>query len=493
MPEATNRTQVGETTGTMELHVLIDGDKDLSGQLYRQLRDAIRGGRLPADEQLPPSRLLAEQLKISRKTVSEVYARLTFEKLLVGRVGIGTFVAPQATARPARRGAAPLAGSAVVERWRALATPLRHPPAAGMARYEFIGGAPSMALFPHADWRRCTLHALREAARTRALYGPAEGLPELRDQIARHVAFARGVRCTANEVIVTGGAQQAIDLLARVLVEPGATVAVEEPGYPQARLVLAAHGARVVGVPVDAEGIVVDAIPADARLVYVTPAHQFPLGMPMSAARRRALLARAQAIGAIVVEDDYDSEFRYEGRPTDSLQGMDDGGNVAFVGTFSKTMSPALRLGYVVAPVPVVEAIAAAKHLADWHTPTQSQCALAKFMADGSLQKHLRRCHAAYAPRRERLLRRFADDLAPWFELVPASAGFHVAALCRGPLDIATLVNLARRVDVGLYPLAGFSHSETPRAGLILGYGLIETADIDPALDRVRDVLAQMG
>lgn len=477
----------------MELHVVIDGDKDLSGQLYRQLRDAIRDGRLPADERLPPSRLLAEQLGVSRKTVSEVYARLTFEKLAVGRVGAGTFVASQVVARPARRGAVPLASSAAVERWRTLPTPLRHPAPAGLARYEFIGGAPSMALFPHADWRRCMLHALRESARTRPLYGPPEGLPELREQIARHVAFARGVRCTPAEVVVTGGAQQALDLLARVLVEPGATAVVEEPGYPQARLVLAAHGARVVGVPVDAQGLVVDQVPDDARVVYVTPAHQFPLGMPMSAARRRALLAKARAIGAIVVEDDYDSEFRYEGRPTDSLQGMDGGaGNVAFVGTFSKTVAPALRLGYVVAPAPVAEALAAARHLADWHTPTQSQAALARFMADGSLQKHLRRCHAAYAQRRERLQRRFADDLAPWFELVPATAGFHVAALARRPLDIATLVQLARRVDVGLYPLAGFGHFAAPREGLILGYGLIETEDVDPALDRVRDVLQQM-
>ena len=477
----------------MELHVLIDGDKDLSGQLYRQLHDAIRSGRLPADERLPPSRLLAAQLKVSRKTVSEVYARLTFEKLLVGRVGIGTFVAPRSSARRVRPPSTPLAANGLVERWRALPTPLRHPPPAGLARYEFIGGTPSTTLFPHADWRRCTLHALRESARARALYGPSEGLAELRGEIARHVAFARGVRCTANEVVVTSGAQQAIGLIARVLVEPGATVAVEDPGYPQARLILAAQGARVVGVPVDDEGLVVDAIPADARLVYVTPAHQFPLGMPMSAARRRALLARAQAIGALVVEDDYDSEFRYEGRPTDSLQGMDDGGNVAFVGTFSKTMAPALRLGYVIAPAPVAQALAVAKHLADWQTPTTAQCALAKFMADGSLQKHLRRCHAVYAQRRERLARRFADDLAPWFELVPATAGFHVAALCRRPLDVATLVTLARRVDVGLYPLDVFHHGAAPRAGLILGYGLIETEDIDPALDRVRDVLAQMG
>lgn len=476
----------------MELHVVIEGDKDLSGQLYRQLRDAIRSGRLAVDEQLPPSRLLAGQLGISRKTVSEVYARLTLEKLLVGRVGTGTFVAPQAPARVTPAAARPLASHAAVEKWRTLALPLRHPPAAGSARYEFIGGSPAIELFPHADWRRCTLHALREIARTRALYGPAEGQPELREAIARHVGFARGVRCTPQDVVVTNGAQQALALLARVLVEPGSTAAVEEPGYPQARLILGANGARVVGVPVDGEGLVVEAIPADTRLIYTTPSHQFPLGMPMSVARRRALLARASEIGAIVVEDDYDSEFRYEGRPTDSLQGMDDTGNVALVGSFSKTVSPSLRLGYIVAPPAVAQAVANVKHLVDWHTPTQTQLALAKFMADGDLQRHIRRCHAAYAQRRERLLARFADDLAPWFELVPTVAGFHMTALARRPLDMPTLLNLARRVDVGLYPLAGFHHFGPPRDGLMMGFGVIAASDIDPALDRVRDVLQQM-
>jgi GntR family transcriptional regulator/MocR family aminotransferase len=477
----------------MELHVVITGNKDLAGQLYRQLDDAIRSGRLAAAEQLPPSRLLAQQLKISRKTVSEVYARLTLARLLVGRVGVGTFVAPQVASRVRHASARPLASHVAVEKWRALDLPLRHPPAAGNARYEFIGGAPAIELFPHADWRRCTLHALRENARTRSLYGPAEGQPELREAIARHVGFARGVRCTPQDVVVTSGAQQALALLARVLVEPGTTAVVEDPGYPQARLILAANGARVVGVPVDAEGIVVAAIPADARLIYVTPSHQFPLGMPMSVPRRRALLERAHEIGAIVVEDDYDSEFRYAGRPTDSLQGMDDTGNVALVGSFSKTVSPSLRLGYVIAPPAVAQAVANVKHLVDWHTPTQAQVALAKFMLDGDLQRHIRRCHAAYAERRERLLARFADDLAPWFELVPTTAGFHMTALARRTLDLPTLLNLARRVDVGLYPLADFYRCETPRDGLVLGFGVIATSDIDPALDRVRDVLQQMG
>jgi GntR family transcriptional regulator/MocR family aminotransferase len=171
---------------------------------------------------------------------------------------------------------------------------------------------------------------------------------------------------------------------------------------------------------------------------------------------------------------------------------MDDTGNVALVGSFSKTVAPALRLGYVVAPPAVAQALGNAKHLADCHSPTQAQLALAKFMGDGDLQRHVRRCHAVYAERRERLRARFADDLAPWFELVPTVAGFHMAALAKRPVDMPTLLNLARRVDVGLYPLAGFYHFAPPRDGLMLGFGVIATADIDPALDRVRDVLQQM-
>ena len=227
--------------------------------------------------------------------------------------------------------------------------------------------------------------------------------------------------------------------------------------------------------------------------MYVTPSHQFPLGMPMSQARRHALLARAHEIGAIVVEDDYDSKFRYAGRPTDSLQGMDDTGNVAMMGSFSKTVAPSLRLGHVIAPPAVAQALANLKHLVDGHTPTQTQVALAHFMADGGLQRHIRRCSVAYAQRRERLLRRFADDLSPWFEPVPTTAGFHMAALARRPLDMPTLLNLARRVDVGPYPLAGFHRSQPPRFGLMPGFGLIAAEDIDPALDRVRDVLQQMA
>jgi len=477
----------------MELHVVIEGDKDLTGQLYRQLKEAIRSGRLAPGEKLPPSRLLAEQLSLSRKTVAEAYTRLTYEKLLAGRVGSGTFVSDGLPSRKATRPIPDLAGFAVAERWRSMQTPLRHPAPAGSSRYEYIGGAPSKSLFPQADWRRCVLHALRQSARSRGLYGETEGLPALRDSIARHVAFSRGARCAMEDIIVTTGAQQALDLVARVLVEPGCTVACEEPGYPPARQLFSAQGANVVGISVDAEGIRVDQIPDGTRLIYVTPAHQFPLGMPMSTSRRKALLARARDLGAIIIEDDYDSEFRYEGRPTDSLQSMDDHGTVAFVGTFSKTLSPELRLGYLIAPPAILQAVGTAKHLCDWHTSMPAQWALAKFIGDGDLLKHIRRCHAVYAERRELIMRRFNGDLSTWFDLIPATAGIHLAALCKRPIDMDTLFKLARRADVGLYGLDVFYHFSPAQQGLILGYGAIENADIDPSLDRLRDILVQMG
>ncbi|WGG48424.1 PLP-dependent aminotransferase family protein [Rugamonas sp. DEMB1] len=476
----------------MELHIAIEGSKDLAGQLYRQLHDAIRSGRLADGQQLPPSRLLASQLGLSRKTVSDVYARLTLDRLLLGRVGVGSFVSAPAEARPRRQQAADLASAAVVARWEAIATPLRERFPHGRSRYDFRGGCTSPSHFPQDEWRRCVLHALREDGRTRGHYAPTEGLPALREAIARHAAFSRGVVCEVGQVLVTNGAQQALDLLGRVLIEPGCVVAVEEPGYPPARALFASQGARVVGVPVDAEGMLVEQIPAGARLIYVTPAHQFPLGMPMSVARRHALLARAREIGAIVVEDDYDSAFRYEGRPTDSLQSMDRHGIVAYVGTFSKVLLPELRLGYAILPPAIERAAVTVKHLNDWHSASMTQQALAKFIADGYLLKHIRRCHALYAGRRERILALFADQLAPWFELVPASAGFHITALCKAPLDMDLLLRLARRADVGLYALAGFYADSAPRQGLILGYGAIDTLDIEVALLRVRDILAEI-
>ncbi|MGY2402074.1 MocR-like pyridoxine biosynthesis transcription factor PdxR [Pseudomonas sp. SDO5271_S396] len=477
----------------MELHVVINGRKDLADQLYRQLREAISSGRLAAGAQLPPSRLLAEQLGVSRKTVSDTYATLTYEGLLVGQTGRGTFVSartPQSNHLPI---ATELACATSLARWASLPSPMRHPTRDSTLRYEFIGGATTRTQFPQDEWRRCTQDALRRIAQNSGFYSQPEGLPVLRDAIAGHIAFSRGVKCRDSDIVVTNGAQQALDLLARVVLEPGCTVAMEDPGYSPARQLFTAMGAHVQGVPVDAEGIRVELIPDGTRLIYVTPSHQFPLGMPMSLPRREALLARAFELGAIVIEDDYDSEFRYEGRPTDSLQSMDTRGVVTYVGTFSKTLLPELRLGYLVLPPVLLGAVVKAKQLTDQHSSTLPQWALAKFISEGYLLKHIRRCHNVYAGRRERILQRLAGDLSPWFEAVPTVAGFHMAALCKVTVNIPLLIGLARQVEVGLYPLDVFFHETPVRPGLIIGFGAIETLDIDPALDKVRDILQQIG
>ncbi|MDD0974125.1 PLP-dependent aminotransferase family protein [Pseudomonas fontis] len=472
----------------MELHISLQGRKGLADQLYRQLREGIDSGHLAAGTQLPPTRLLAEQLGVSRKTVAEAYSRLTYDNLLSGQVGKGTFITPHALTPPKARALPDLASEPILAKWRARAMPLARPPHA-TARYDFIGGASSKGQFPFDEWRSCTQHALRQSRSSNGRYSHPQGLPPLREAIARHIAFSRGVHCSAADVVVCNGAQQALDLIARVLIEPGCRVAMEDPGYSPARQLFLSLGAQVQAVPVDGEGLCVAQIADGTRLIYVTPSHQFPLGMPMSLARRQALLARASALGAIIIEDDYDSEFRYEGRPTDALQSLDSEGLVAYVGTFSKTLLPELRLGYAIVPPVLLEAVCVAKQLTDWHTASLSQWTLARFMDEGHLLRHIRRCHAVYATRRERILARLQGDLSPWFSAVPATAGYHLSALAKGPLDIDFLISLARKVEVGLYSLAPF-HAEVPvQAGLLLGFGAIELLDIDPALDRVRDTL----
>jgi GntR family transcriptional regulator/MocR family aminotransferase len=476
----------------VELHIVIQGRKDLANQLYEQLRDNIESGRLAAGVQLPPSRLLAAQLGLSRKTISDTYSRLTYENYLVGKIGSGTFVNALSAPVQRQQTTSDLASVRLVKKWQDISLPLRHPTLEGTLRCDFIGGATAKTQFPHDEWRRCTQYALRQMTQARGFYSQPEGVAPLRSAIAGHIAFARGVKCTADDVVVCNGAQQALDLIARVLIEPGCTVAMEDPGYTPARLLFAAQGANVVGVAVDSEGIIVEQIPENAHAIYVTPSHQMPLGMPMSVARREALLEKASRIGAIIIEDDYDSEFRYEGRPTDSLQSMDRFGVVAYVGTFSKTLLPELRLGYAVLPEAILEAVIKAKQLTDWHTCTLPQWALTKFIAEGLLNKHIRRCHSIYASRRERILTRFAGDLAPWMEAIPSTAGFHMAVMFKVPVNLGLLIELARKVEIGLYPLTGF-YTDTPaRDGLILGFGAIETLDIDPALDRLRDLLIQI-
>jgi len=341
-------------------------------------------------------------------------------------------------------------------------------------------------------WQRLSARALRAYAKAPIGYADAQGQFALRDAIARHVSFTRAVACSAEDVIVTAGAQQAFDLLARVLVTRARpTVAMENPGYPPLRRALTAAGANVAAVPLDDEGIVVERIPPDARAICVTPSHQFPLGMVLSSRRRAALLDFAQAHGAVVIEDDYDGEFRFGGRPLDALQTLDRNGCVFYVGTFSKCLFPALRLGFIVAPPWAQAALIAARQSADWHSPSIEQDALAAFIAEGHLLRHVRKMRKLYAARRELLLQILERDFARWLAPVPGAAGLHLTAIARGALDAEALAARAREHEVGVYPLRAYHAGRSARSGLAFGYGTIDLAGIEQGLARLRRAFAR--
>jgi GntR family transcriptional regulator/MocR family aminotransferase len=322
---------------------------------------------------------------------------------------------------------------------------------------------------------------LRASAIRVSSYAGPGGHPALREAIARYIGVSRSVRTGADDVIVTNGAQQALDLIARVLVEPGGCVAVEEPGYPPARSLFASHGARVAGVPVDGEGLVVDALPDDAAVVYVTPSHQFPLGTPMSLARRTALLAWAERRGAVVVEDDYDSEFRYSDRPLEPLQSLDGGGRVVYVGTFSKTLLPMLRIGFVIAPASLQPALRVAKQLTDWHGDQTAQAALARLIDEGLLARHIRKAGREYGARRALIVSSLAGELGEYLTLVPSAAGLHVAVRSDG-VDAEVAARGAAGAGVAVETLDRYCARSPGENGFVLGYGLIPPDRIEAGL-----------
>jgi GntR family transcriptional regulator/MocR family aminotransferase len=275
-----------------------------------------------------------------------------------------------------------------------------------------------------------------------------------------------------------------MDLIGRVLIEPRTVVAIEEPGYPPVRLLFRSLGARVVGVPVDAEGLDVAAIPSAARLIYVTPSHQFPLGTPMSLSRRAALLNWAERKGAVVIEDDYDSEFRFEGRPIDPLQSLDRSGRVIYVGSFSKVMLPTLRLGFLVAPASLQAALRAAKRLTDWHGELPTQAALARFIDEGLLARHIRKAAREYAGRRARIVDALQHSFARWLQLVPSVAGLHLTARVapNAEVDVDKVIARAQASGVAVYSLSRFCGEFPVESGLVIGYGAIQTAKVAEGL-----------
>jgi GntR family transcriptional regulator / MocR family aminotransferase len=464
----------------MNIQVDIRGREGLSGQIYKQLQAGILDGSLPVGERLPSTRSLAAQLGVSRKTTLDVFERLITDGYLRTHPGSGTFVAerPSSILRNASASGHRRPDLRSVPSVTVAASSPRTNQSCGY----FATGLTDKENFPFEHWRLCINHALRQQARERTAYRDPAGEQNLRQAICRHLAFNRSVLGNWTDVVVTQGAQQGIDLIARAVIRPGDVVVVEDPGYPQARASFAALGARIVSVPVDAQGLMVDRLPGRARMVYVTPAHQFPLGMSMSMERRKALLDWARTEKAFILEDDYDGEFRFRNTSHTPLKSQDTDGLVGFVGSFSTTMFPELRMGYVVPPAELVKSISLAKQTGDLHSCTLIQNALAKFMLDGYFGKHLRRMHKLYARKRDMLLTCLEGDLGTWFEPVTSDTGIHLTAFLRRNTSTCRVFDPRTSALTGLSSISDFYACEPALAGIRFGYGGIETHELANAL-----------
>ena len=492
----------------IDLELSSAGTGSLSATLCRRLRRAIADGRLAPGARLPATRKAARFFGISRNTAAAVYEQLLSEGYVVTRHGSGTYVAERApAARPrAATGYRRPPQYRINEFWLRpeVARDIgfwREPPEAHRAARspdtqstEFRPGLVDSRLFPFEVFRQVSARRLRGLERNPASYKSPQGHQgnfQLRAAISRYISLTRAIACGPADVLVTSGAQQAFDLLARVLVTPGKTVvAVENPGYPPMRVPLAAAGARIVPVGVDAEGLIVEQLPSDVDIICVSPSHQFPLGVTLSLARRKALIEFARRHDAVLIEDDYDGEFRFAGSPVEALRTADSADVVFYVGTFSKCMLPALRLGFVVAPPWALPALVTAKNSLDWHCSVPIQLVVASFIADGHLARHVRKMRDIYRARRERLLSLLNQELSEWLEPLPSFCGMHLAAVTRAPCDLDAVTRTLLSRQVNLHALSRYYVGPATRTGFIIGYGVADLEEISLGLSSLRAVLA---
>jgi GntR family transcriptional regulator/MocR family aminotransferase len=472
----------------VDVHVSLVGRPDLSGEIYRQLRSAILDGRLRRGDRLPPTRELASRLGVSRTTTTVAYEQLSSEGLVVARIGAGTFVGDVGTMPARRRVPAALRPQ---PGWPDIPIPSYNWEA---AEFDFRPGMPDVSLFPFPTWRRLIAKQFQQGTVGRGVNDHPQGNDRLRAAVAHHVGLARGIRSTRDDVVVTSGTQQAIDLIARVLLRPGDQVAVEDPGYGAPFRLFRAMDLKVHGVPLDREGLVVDEIPPGTKLVCVTPGHQLPLGMTMSLPRRLALLEWARRHEAAIIEDDYDSEFRFGGRPIEPLYRLDDGGRVIYVSSFSKTTLATLRLGFIIAPPSLTPALRGAKFLADLHSPVPLQGALAEFIESGHFARHVRRMRLVYEARHSVIGDILRDRFSSQLEVIPSAAGLHISAIARdASVDrVAAVVRRAMKVGVAVHPLTLFALQRPAPAGVILGYGAIPTDRIEAGLELLKRCMSEV-
>jgi GntR family transcriptional regulator/MocR family aminotransferase len=469
-------------------------------RIYDMLRAQIADGTLSAGARVPSTRALAADLGVSRTTVTAAYEQLAAEGFIVtsgGRVArVASPLVPPAPPRPSRR-AAPAPRLSAFGR-RVAKMGLSALPPAEPSRIDFLYGAVASRDFPARAWRRAYQAALLRHQHS-LYYAPPEGDASLRRALQGYLRRARGLACDAEQIVVVHGSQQAIDLCARVLLDPGDAFVFEDPGYLMARRCFEAAGAALLAAPVDGQGVETARLPRDdrIRLAYVTPSHQFPLGGMLPIGRRQELLRWAKRQRAWIVEDDYDGEFRYGQRPIDALQSIDTEGRVIYVGTFSKALSPQLRLGYLVLPPALVPVFRQAKRLTDRHAPVLEQRVLASLIDGGAYERHVRRTRRENERRRAALLDAIARHLPADARVVGAAAGLHVVLWLPSlrQQDEPALAAAARARGVGVYPVSPlFARPQArPRpAGLILGYASLDVDRIRQGMQTLAAVAAEL-
>jgi len=483
----------------------LDGRGALYHQTYRALRRAILEGRLPPGSRLPASRTIAREVSLSRNTVLQAFEQLRAEGYVTARTGAGTFVTtdlpddrlavgsgggkPSAPRGGARGSVTQFTLSRASQRILAVSPPAAPgrelswglPPRAALCDFRY--GGPAYLDLPMATWSRVVSRRIRRASIRRLAYGSPGGPEELRRALAGYLRRARGVVCEPEQVVVTYGTQQAVNLVVGVLIDPGDRVAVEEPHYPGFTLALEAGGAKLESVPVDADGLRVGELARRraVKLVCVSPSHQFPSGALMPLSRRLELLAYAQRTSAAILEDDYDSEFRYDGRPVACLQGLDRTGCVIYAGSTSKLLFPSLRIGWLVVPDSLMGPFLRAKAVADTGTASLDQLALADFIEEGHLERHLRRARTRNAQRRAVLLKAIADSFGDRATVSGTAAGLHILLwLDRVPAArVGALRRACREQGVEIYSIAPYFRDQPKRAGLLLGYASLEPRTIE--------------
>ncbi|GCE14537.1 MocR-like pyridoxine biosynthesis transcription factor PdxR [Tengunoibacter tsumagoiensis] len=483
-----------------QLHLAHTSVVPLHRQIYLWMRQAILDGQLQPGQRLPSTRTLASELGVSRNTASSAYEELQAEEFIERTVGSGTVVArvfsqqlPRGEAQSSQETPSlhlsPL-GQALLTQMKSLPLSFRRSPSQEPGVFRL--GVPDLEQFPSALWSQLLARHMRRSLSVSLDYQEIAGYPALREAIAAHIAVTRGVRCQVDQVLITPGTQASLDLLGRILVSAGDTVWMEDPGYPPARAVLEGIGASLAFVPVDAQGLDViagRALAPRARLAYVTPSHQFPLGVTMKLERRLALLQWAREAQAWILEDDYDSEYRFNSHPVEALQGLDRANRTIYLGSFSKVLFPSLRLGYMVVPEALIEPCKAAQRFQMIHPPFLEQMVLADFFMEGHFARHLRRMRALYAARRTFLLTSLERMCGHLLTAHPPDAGLHLVAWLPPGVSDSEVEQHAGMRGIEVVALSSLSRQPLAQGGLVLGYATGDEGEIQAGVHVLADII----